>query len=270
MFALFFLLFIVSVIALIVGLIKPELILRWGEEKSRGKIAKIFGAATVLLFILSLAVAPEMTPEQRAAIAQKREEAKRASEEAKKAEEAKMAAEQEKEADPQPTMPIEKITVEKKSTRSPELDLAIKELEKQKNATDQKDGGREQMSAGSYKEIAAPIVKEYSELMINLGETLTRAGQRALTKDELSGVLARAADNLQSLISKVDQLDKKAVSIYYPGESIRLTTYLSNAIRGTSMVIKSLEEGNFDGAKVWLAEANKDFQKFLNGYNQLK
>lgn len=74
MFALFFLLSIVSMLALLVGLIKPELVLRWGENKSRSNVVKIFGSAAILLFILSMATTPEITPEQEAVIAQRNNE----------------------------------------------------------------------------------------------------------------------------------------------------------------------------------------------------
>lgn len=87
MFWVFFLLFAVSLIALIVGLIKPTLVVRWGEDKTRGKVIKLFGAATVLLFILSMATTPKLTPEQKAAMAQRKEEAKIAAEAKKAAQE---------------------------------------------------------------------------------------------------------------------------------------------------------------------------------------
>jgi hypothetical protein len=51
--SLFLLLFFVAIIALVVGLINPRLVVRWGveEKRTRGKAALTYGVAIVVLFI---------------------------------------------------------------------------------------------------------------------------------------------------------------------------------------------------------------------------
>lgn len=70
MYSVFSFLLFVSFVALIIGLIKPTLVVRWGEEKTRKKVIKVFGAATVLFLVLSIGTTPESTPVQKATIAQ--------------------------------------------------------------------------------------------------------------------------------------------------------------------------------------------------------
>lgn len=50
---LFGFLFFVALIILLVGLIKPELVIKWGEKKGRKEVLKYYGAATLVFLILS-------------------------------------------------------------------------------------------------------------------------------------------------------------------------------------------------------------------------
>jgi hypothetical protein len=52
------LLFLISVVALIVGLIKPSIVLWFGNKKTRGRVALVYGLSIVLSFILSVAILP--------------------------------------------------------------------------------------------------------------------------------------------------------------------------------------------------------------------
>lgn len=66
----FSLLFFLSVFILIVGLIKPRWILRWGEIKTRKRVLLIFGSAAIGFFALASAFLSSTTPEEKMAIAE--------------------------------------------------------------------------------------------------------------------------------------------------------------------------------------------------------
>ncbi|MBP1934405.1 hypothetical protein [Ammoniphilus resinae] len=103
MFGLFIVLMLLSFLAIFIGLISPKVVIRWGsdESKTRGKVFKQYGLATLLFFILMVVTAPESTPEEKAAMAQKQEAAdklkaeERAKKEAQNAEEEKAKKEAE-------------------------------------------------------------------------------------------------------------------------------------------------------------------------------
>ncbi|MGO4890270.1 hypothetical protein ACJ2A9_21185 [Anaerobacillus sp. MEB173] len=59
MFGLFFFLFFISLIGLIVGLIKPNIL----KMEGRKKVFKVLGASTLVFFIISVIVVPETTEE---------------------------------------------------------------------------------------------------------------------------------------------------------------------------------------------------------------
>lgn len=73
------LVFLASLIALILGLIRPNLVIRWGTVRTRGMAAKVFGAIAVASLVLGVATAPpsDVTRQQEmAATAQQAEEGK--------------------------------------------------------------------------------------------------------------------------------------------------------------------------------------------------
>ena len=55
---LFTILFLISGILLIIGLIKPSLVLRWGSVKKRKKVFYIFAPSMLLFFILMVIFVP--------------------------------------------------------------------------------------------------------------------------------------------------------------------------------------------------------------------
>ena len=57
---LFLLLFLVSIVALVVGLIKPDLVVRWGnqEKKNRKSVLKVYGLAMIAFSVLFSISAP--------------------------------------------------------------------------------------------------------------------------------------------------------------------------------------------------------------------
>jgi hypothetical protein len=72
----FGLLFFASIIALIIGLINPHLIIRWGSEdkRTRKRIMLVGPIIIIILFICTLIFTPTMTAEQKSASQQKRQQ----------------------------------------------------------------------------------------------------------------------------------------------------------------------------------------------------
>ncbi len=114
---LFLLVSILSVIALIIGLIKPGKVVRFGNTKTRGRVILIFLPILFISFILaSVFASKSITPEERVAIDKKRAEEKvlKENQEKEKIEKEKKAKEQEKKA--QEKEEQEKAKLEKKAT----------------------------------------------------------------------------------------------------------------------------------------------------------
>lgn len=65
---LFLILFLVSIVALVVGLIKPELVVRWGseEKKNRKSVLKVYGLAIIAFLILFSITTPSSNDEETA------------------------------------------------------------------------------------------------------------------------------------------------------------------------------------------------------------
>jgi|GEM_PF-2268835 len=72
----FFLLSLLAFVILIIGLIKPTLVIRWGENKNRKKVVLIYGIITLVLFIFAVVTSPvsEKTPQSQQIIEGKKEE----------------------------------------------------------------------------------------------------------------------------------------------------------------------------------------------------
>lgn len=66
MYNLFALLFLLSPVALIAGLINPNWVLLWSKTKTRGRAAMTYGASTVVFFVLFGLTVPENLNQQAA------------------------------------------------------------------------------------------------------------------------------------------------------------------------------------------------------------
>ncbi|WP_257155327.1 hypothetical protein [Bacillus cereus] len=122
---LFLLASILSVIALIIGLIKPGKVVRFGNTKTRGRVILIFLPVLFISFILaSLFASKSITPEERVAIDKKRAEEKVLKENQEKE---KVEKEKEKKANEQ----------EKKAQEKEEQEKA-KQAKEEKKATEEK------------------------------------------------------------------------------------------------------------------------------------
>lgn len=64
---LFLLLFIGIFIVFLIGLVKPHVVIRWGdtEKKTRRNVAKVFGSLLVIAFIGLMFTVPELTEDQK-------------------------------------------------------------------------------------------------------------------------------------------------------------------------------------------------------------
>ena len=60
--SLFLILSVLCILALIVGLIMPRAVIRWGKKRTRGRVFLIYGLSTIIFFILFI-FAPLLTPQ---------------------------------------------------------------------------------------------------------------------------------------------------------------------------------------------------------------
>ncbi|KAA1808109.1 Cell division protein ZipA [Bacillus cereus] len=128
---LFLLASILSVIALIIGLIKPGKVVRFGNTKTRGRVILIFLPVLFISFILaSLFASKSITPEERVAIDKKRAEEKVLKENQEKE---KVEKEKERKANEQEKKAQEKEEQEK-AKQANEEKKAAEEKRKQKEA----------------------------------------------------------------------------------------------------------------------------------------
>ncbi|WP_255292236.1 hypothetical protein [Bacillus cereus] len=139
---LFLLVSILSVIALIIGLIKPGKVVRFGNTKTRGRVILIFLPVLFISFILaSVFASKSITPEERVAIDKKR------------AEEKVLKENQEK----------EKIEKEKKAKEDEQKAQEKEEQEKAKQANEEKKAAEEKRKQKEAQQKAEKEAKEKAE-----------------------------------------------------------------------------------------------------------
>ncbi|PFJ42701.1 hypothetical protein COI99_30025 [Bacillus cereus] len=131
---LFLLLSVLAIIALIIGLIKPGKVIRFGNKKTRGLVILIFLPLLFISFILTGVFADKsMTPEQRAAIDKKRTDEKVLKE---KQEQEKSEKEKDKKAEEQEKKEKEK---EEQEIKAKEEKKAAEETRRQEEAQKQEE-----------------------------------------------------------------------------------------------------------------------------------
>ncbi|PER36197.1 hypothetical protein CN485_01990 [Bacillus cereus] len=134
---LFLLLSVLAIIALIIGLIKPGKVIRFGNKKTRGLVILIFLPLLFISFILTGVFADKsMTPEQRAAIDKKRTDEKVLKE---KQEQEKSEKEKDKKAEEQ----------EKKEKEKEEQEIKAKEEKKAAEETRRQEEAQKQQESTS-------------------------------------------------------------------------------------------------------------------------
>jgi len=147
LFIIFFLLWCFSLVIIVVGLIKPKLVLYWGnqEKKTRGRVLLYYGISSVVFFIVFIssfltfgASLPEPTQEVATAQAEKKvEEAKaknEAEEKVKKETEEKVKDKRDKEATKEVEDKVKTETKEEREVEESEsLGLTVEEFVKSYN-----------------------------------------------------------------------------------------------------------------------------------------
>ncbi|SFK75556.1 hypothetical protein SAMN03159341_101425 [Paenibacillus sp. 1_12] len=128
----FFLLALLTIIALIIGLIRPKTIILWGtnEKKTRKRVLLYYGLAVLVFFVAFVATVPALSPEEKAAMAMEREVVQTKKETENK-EKAKKEAEDKDKKDA-----VEKAKVEEKTKK--ESDAKVKADEKAMKDADAK------------------------------------------------------------------------------------------------------------------------------------
>ncbi|MEB9441574.1 hypothetical protein [Bacillus cereus] len=178
---LFLLVSILSVIALIIGLIKPGKVVRFGNTKTRGRVILIFLPVLFISFILASAFASKsITPEERVAIDKKRAEEKvlKENQEKEKIEKEKKAKEQEKKAQEKEEQEKakqaneEKKTAEEKRKQEEAQQKAEKEAKEKAEAEEKEKQQKEKKESTPDKEKQLPATQSNKiSVKAGLGDT---------------------------------------------------------------------------------------------------
>lgn len=139
---LFLLVSILSVIALIIGLIKPGKVVRFGNTKTRGRVILIFLPVLFISFILaSVFASKSITPEERVAIDKKRAEEKvlKENQEKEEQEKAKQANEEKKAAEEKRKQEEAQQKAEKEAKEKAEAEEKEKQQKEKKESTPDKE-----------------------------------------------------------------------------------------------------------------------------------
>ncbi|MES5927385.1 hypothetical protein QCI77_15400 [Bacillus cereus group sp. MG9] len=198
---LFLLLSISAIVALVVGLIKPEKVIRWGATRTRPRVLLITVPTILVSFIFaSYFASKSITPEEKLAMDKKREEQLLAKEQEKKkkAEEKKIQQENEKK--------------EKKAQEEAE-DKVKKEAEEQQKQAELEKKKQEQQEKKAQEEAEAKVKKE-AEVQQKLAQiekekeqpktpatpngTTADVNGGSYSKDAIKTTLNRLNDNINS------------------------------------------------------------------------
>ncbi|WP_257143383.1 hypothetical protein [Bacillus wiedmannii] len=177
---LFLLVSILSLVALIIGLIKPGKVVRFGDTKTRGRVILIFLPVLFISFILaSLFASKSITPEERVAIDKKRAEEKVLKENQEKEkiekEKEKKAKEQEKKAqekEEQEKAKLEKKATEEKRKQEETQQKAEKEAKEKAEAEEKEKQQKEKKESTPDKEKQLPATQSNKiSVKAGLGDT---------------------------------------------------------------------------------------------------
>ncbi|WP_242245931.1 hypothetical protein [Bacillus cereus group sp. BfR-BA-01523] len=229
---LFLLLSISAIVALVVGLIKPERVIRWGATRTRRRVLLITVPTILVSFIFASYFASEsITPEEKLAMDKKREEQQIAKEQEKKkkAEEKKIQQENEKK-EKEENERKQKEAKEKKAQEEAEAKVKKEAEEQQKLAQIEKEkeqpktpatpnGTTADVNGGSYSKDA--IKTTLNRLNDNINSWKTMNGGKLNTHDvvainsDLKFVLEHVQD-LESDIGSNSQIEqfKRAINAH--------------------------------------------------------
>lgn len=174
---LFLLVSILSVIALIIGLIKPGKVVRFGNTKTRGRVILIFLPVLFISFILaSVFASKSITPEERAAIDKNRVEEKvlKENQEKEKKEKERKAKEQEKKAQEKEEQEQEKAKQAKEEKKAAEEKRKQEEAQQkaEKEAKEKEKQQKEKKESTPDKEKQLPATQSNKiSVKAGLGDT---------------------------------------------------------------------------------------------------
>ncbi|MDA2639612.1 hypothetical protein [Bacillus cereus] len=168
---LFLLVSILSVIALIIGLIKPGKVVRFGNTKTRGRVILIFLPVLFISFILaSVFASKSITPEERVAIDKKRAEEKVLKENQEKEKERKAQEKEEQEKAKQANE--EKKAAEEKRKQEEAQQKAEKEAKEKAEAEEKEKQQKEKKESTPDKEKQLPATQSNKiSVKAGLGDT---------------------------------------------------------------------------------------------------
>ncbi|OTY52616.1 hypothetical protein [Bacillus thuringiensis] len=168
---LFLLVSILSVIALIIGLIKPGKVVRFGNTKTRGRVILIFLPVLFISFILaSVFASKSITPEERVAIDKKRAEEKVLKENQEKEKEKKAQEKEEQEKAKQANE--EKKAAEEKRKQEEAQQKAEKEAKEKAEAEEKEKQQKEKKESTPDKEKQLPATQSNKiSVKAGLGDT---------------------------------------------------------------------------------------------------
>ncbi len=168
---LFLLVSILSVIALIIGLIKPGKVVRVGNTKTRGRVILIFLPVLFISFILaSVFASKSITPEERVAIDKKRAEEKVLKENQEKEKEKKAQEKEEQEKAKQANE--EKKAAEEKRKQEEAQQKAEKEAKEKAEAEEKEKQQKEKKESTPDKEKQLPATQSNKiSVKAGLGDT---------------------------------------------------------------------------------------------------
>ncbi|HDR8162761.1 TPA: hypothetical protein QC072_005768 [Bacillus cereus] len=170
---LFLLVSILSVIALIIGLIKPGKVVRFGNTKTRGRVILIFLPVLFISFILaSVFASKSITPEERVAIDKKRAEEKVLKENQEKEKEKKAQEKEEQEQEKAKQANEEKKAAEEKRKQEEAQQKAEKEAKEKAEAEEKEKQQKEKKESTPDKEKQLPATQSNKiSVKAGLGDT---------------------------------------------------------------------------------------------------
>lgn len=161
---LFLLLSISAIVALVVGLIKPEKVIRWGATRTRRRVLLITVPTILVSFIFaSYFASKSITPEEKLAMDKKREEQQLAKEQEKKKKTEEQKIQQEKEKKEKEENERKQKEAKEKKVQEEAEAKAKKETEEQQKQAELEKKKQEQQEKKAQEEAEAKAKKEAEE-----------------------------------------------------------------------------------------------------------
>ncbi|MCZ6944284.1 hypothetical protein EJ131_28160 [Bacillus mycoides] len=200
---LFLLLSISAIVALVVGLIKPERVIRWGATRTRRRVLLITLPTILVSFIFaSYFASKSITPEEKLAMDKKREEQQIAKEQEKKkkAEEKKIQQENEKKEKEEKAQEEAEVKVKKEAEeQQKQAELEKKKQEQQEKKAQEEAEAKVKKEAEEQQKLAQiEKEKEQPKTPATPNGTTADVNGGSYSKDAIKTTLNRLNDNINS------------------------------------------------------------------------